>query len=610
MSMDAGPMLTAEQLQAAEAERAPASGPTSPGRWLKDNLFSSVSNTIQTAVFVLVALGALRWLLGLIFAPESLWASVWTNLRLLFSYNYPAEQYIRIWFSLGVLMVAIALTLVAWNLRPRLSIRKAAINVTMIGATAVILGLLAPAAAPRVWMIGVGLALAVPALLLLKLAPGVTSRTVPFMTTLLALVALVVAALWLVPFGRYLFTEGEAIHEPGTVSMSTKAPWTIVLAILVGVFLVARAVGPHLGLARLRLAMVVFWVFGPAFLIFLVLRDPTFDWAHVWSTDVPMAAGFALGGGLLLYWLSDPGRTELARAVGAVLFGFALFNWVAAFFGWYPMLQKARISFLLLALFALTVPTFAGERSARLRIAGAWLGLMVIAHWLITGINTPSTLDIAAPPFLGGFVLTLSLAYYVMLASFPIGILMALARTSKLPIFRMLATVYIEFVRGIPLITVLFFFSVMVNLFLPEGMDLSELAAIFLGYTLFSGAYMAENIRGGLQSIRQGQFEASDALGLSGAQRTVFIVLPQALRVSIPNLVGQAIATFKETSLVAIVGAFELLRIAYVTIPNQPGFLGQTRPALLFISAVYFVFAYSMSRASRNLESKLGVGQR
>ena len=220
---------------------------------------------------------------------------------------------------------------------------------------------------------------------------------------------------------------------------------------------------------------------------------------------------------------------------------------------------------------------------------------MVIFHWLVTAINTPSTLENVAPPFLGGFTLTLSIAYYVMLASFPIGVMMALARTSKLPIFRMLSTVFIEFVRGVPLITVLFFFSNMVNLFLPQGMSLSELGAIFIGYTLFSAAYMAENIRGGLQSVRSGQFEAASALGLTGVQRTTFIVLPQALRVSIPNLVGQAIATFKETSLIFIIGGFDFLRIANASIPSQPDFLGQNLPALLFVSVVYWVISYALS---------------
>jgi general L-amino acid transport system permease protein len=257
----------------------------------------------------------------------------------------------------------------------------------------------------------------------------------------------------------------------------------------------------------------------------------------------------------------------------------------------------------------LIAPTFSGERSARVRFAGIWVAVVILSHWMITGINTPSTLDIAAPPFLGGFVLTVSIAYYVMLASFPLGIVLALARTSKMPIFRVLATLYVEFVRGVPLITVLFFFSIMLPLFLPGGMGISELAAIFVGYSMFSAAYMAENIRGGLQSVRKGQYEAADALGLTTVQRTSFIVLPQALRVSIPNLVGQAIATFKETSLIAIVGGFDLLRVADKSISAQPEFLGQKRPALLFISLVYWTFAYSMSRASRNLEVRLGVGQ-
>jgi general L-amino acid transport system permease protein len=324
---------------------------------------------------------------------------------------------------------------------------------------------------------------------------------------------------------------------------------------------------------------------------------------------VPIAAAFALGGGAVLYVLARPGREDLARVVGALLVGFALLHWVAGFAGWYGMLQKVRISFVLLAIAVLLVPTFAGERRARLRLSGGWIGLMVVLHWLITAINTPSTLVISAPPFIGGLVLTITIAYYVMLASFPLGVLLSLARTSKLPIFRVLSTGFVEVVRGVPLITVLFFFSIMLPLFLPRGMGISDLAAVFTGYTLFSAAYMAENLRGGLQSVRRGQFDASDALGLTTVQRTVFITLPQALRVAIPNLVGQAIATFKETSLIAIVGGFDILRIANSTIPNQPDFLGQKRPALLFVALVYFVFTYSMSKSAQSLEKKLEAGR-
>jgi general L-amino acid transport system permease protein len=585
---------------------------TSAVRWVRDNLFSSVSNTLQTIVFTFILLGLFRWVLGQVFAEEADWTSVATNMRLLLSYNYPAEQLVRIWVSAAALFLMLGMSLGAWGVDPGTSRRGVARTVTSIGVVALITRALLPVAAPA----GIASALLVGGLVLsalgvagLRFIPRARDRRLSFSTVLAGAAVVGIAVLWLVPFGRYGFADGELLAESGvTVAMSTRVPWTVVLVLVVVFHSIGRILGRRIGAAVRRL-LLVFWIVGPAFIIFLVLRDPEFDWGRVARVDVPMAAGFALGGAALLFVLARPGREELARAVGALLLAFAVFNWVAAFFGWYPMLQKARISFLLVALAVLVAPTFAGERAVRLRLAGVWIGAMALVHWLITGINTPSTLEIAAPPFLGGLVLTVGIAYYVMLVSFPLGVLLSLARTSRLPIFRVLSTSYIEVIRGVPLITVLFFFSIMLPLFLPNGMGISDLAAVFAGYTVFSAAYMAENIRGGLQSVRRGQYEAADALGLTTVQRTVFIVLPQALRVSIPNLVGQAIATFKETSLIAIVGGFDLLRIANSTIPNQPDFLGQKRPALLFISVVYFVVAYTMSKSSQRLEARLQAGQ-
>ncbi len=616
MSEMSGPLVVppegaAEAAFGAEHEIAPEEAITPPGRWVKENLFSSWSNGIQTVLFGVILLGIVKWLLNLVFAEESDWAAVATNIRLLFAYNYPVEQFVRVWFSLGTILVAAGISVAAWNLDLSLSLRKLGINLSSLGGIFVIFGLLAPGTAPTDVRTGMFVVGAVLLIIGLGILFGVTDphrRRIPFEALLSGVALVVIAFVWLFPLGRYEFSEGAVTTASGTVNISTKGPWTVMMILLVGAFFAGRLLERFLPDRSLKTAMAVFWVVGPAFLIFLVLRDPAFDWGYVWRVDIPMALGFVVLGGGLLYYLTKPGLGEIGRIIGAALFVFAVFNWVAAFFGIYPMLQKARVSFLLLAMFAILAPTFAGEHRARLRFAAGWAGLVVIMHWLITGINTPSTLDIVAPPFLGGFVLSVSIAYYVMLASFPLGILLALARTSKLPIFRVMSTLYIEFVRGIPLITILFFFSIMLNLFLPNGMSISELAAIFTGYSLFSAAYMAENIRGGLQAIRRGQYEASDALGLTTVQRTLFIVLPQALRVTIPNLVGQAIATFKETSLVAIVGGFELVRIANQTIPNQPDFIGQNRPALLFISVVFWAFSYSMSRASRSLEKRLGVG--
>ena len=579
-----------------------------PGVWMRKNLFGSVGSTILTVVFVLVILGITRWLLGLVFAEEASWDSVATNLRLLFTYNYPAEQYIRIWFTVGVLFVAAALTIAAWGVDPRVSVGKLSTNAMAVGVFIVITGVIAPTSTTiRTGLILTGLALALAGGASMKL---LGETFISFFAFLSGVGAFWLAVLWFVPFGRNEFIDGAVVNTGGTINSSTKVPWTILILLFLATVIAGRVLVGFIAPKLLQLVMVVFWVVGPAFLIFLVLRDPQFDWDKVIQKDIPWAIAFAALGGALLYWMTKPNLGEVGRGVAALLVGLAAFNWVAAFFGLYGMQQKVRLSFLLLALFALAAPTFAGEKAARLRFVYAWIGTIAISHWLITGINTASSLDIVAPPFLGGFTLTLAISYYVMLASFPLGILLALARTSTLPIFRLMSTTYIEFVRGVPLITILFFFSVMLNLFLPRGMEISELASVFLGYSLFSAAYMAENIRGGLQAIRRGQFEASDALGLTTAQRTIFIVLPQALRVTIPNIVGQAIATFKETSLIAIVGGFDILRIANKTIPSQPDFLGQNRPALLFVCLVYWVFAYSMSRASRNLETKLGVGTR
>lgn len=594
------------------SQRAPETPSTSPARWVRENLFSSVSNAIQTVFFSLVLLGLLRWVLGQIFSEEANWTSVATNMRLLFTYNYPTEQFVRIWFAAGALFLAVGASFAAWNLNPVVTVRRIAVSLAGTGAVSVVVGLITPEATPssiRTGFLVVGVALVVLAVLVTRLIPNADRRQIPFLGLLIGVAVVVCGVLWFFPFGDYGFADGAPTAESGTIDSSTSLPVTVMFLIMIATYVAGRALARRIDLGWLRRTMIGWWVIGPAFIVFLVLRDPEFDWGYVLAVDVPMGAAFAVGGAVLLYALSKPSRSDLARVIGALLVALALFHWVAAFFGWYPMLQKARFSFALIAVAALLAPTFAGERSARLRFAGGWLGFMVLFHWLLTGINTPSTLDIAAPPFLGGFVLTVSIAYYVMLASFPLGVLLSLARTSKMPIFRVLSTTYIEVVRGVPLITVLFFFSIMLPLFLPGGMGISDLAAVFAGYTVFSAAYMAENIRGGLQSVRRGQYEAADALGLTTVQRTAFIVLPQALRVSIPNLVGQAIATFKETSLIAIVGGFDILRIANSTIPNQPDFLGQKRPALFFISVVYFIVAYSMSRASRNLEERLEAGQ-
>ena len=218
-------------------------------------------------------------------------------------------------------------------------------------------------------------------------------------------------------------------------------------------------------------------------------------------------------------------------------------------------------------------------------------------------------LTIAKTNLWGGLLLTFLLTVVGILFSFPLGVLLALGRRSELPIIKWSSVAYIELVRGVPLVTILFMAQLMLPLFLPEGMTIDRALRAMVAIVLFSAAYLAENVRGGLQAIPKGQFEAAYALGLSGAQTMIFIILPQALRLVIPILVGQFIAVFKDTALVSIVGLLDLVGIAR-TVLAQPAFLGLQREVYAFISLIYWVLSYGMSYLSQRLEESLGVGER
>ena len=211
----------------------------------------------------------------------------------------------------------------------------------------------------------------------------------------------------------------------------------------------------------------------------------------------------------------------------------------------------------------------------------------------------------------GGFLLTIFLAVFAILLSFPIGVLLALGRRSSFPVVRWVCIAYIELFRGVPLITILFMAFFMTGFFLPEGIEAPSLVTrAIIGFTLFTCAYIAEIVRGGLQSVPAGQIEAAQALGLSPIKTTFRIVLPQALRAVIPALVGQFISLFKDTSLVFVLGLTELLAVAQ-NITKQPDFLaeGLYVETLVFASFVYWTGSYWMSRESQRLERRLGVGE-
>ncbi len=638
-----------------------------PGRWIRENLFPNARNSILTVFAILVALFTYRGLLNFMFSEERSWIAVRTNLRLMFTQAYPEHQYIRVWVTVGLVVVLAGLSAGIWARWGGVTLKRL-MGWLMSGGGLVAVGVLirepsvltdaagetvrddvgelvresfAAAMADRwVWwaaalvLFGLGLAL------WLRF-DDLARRTseIPVAWLVFGLPGLLVASTWVIRYGHYAFADGEFIAEPGQlVAMSTRVPWTVIWLLLVGCFGIGRVARsraiassqavpdaadddegaedeaapelPRGALAKTRAIVNLAWVLSPFFLYWVVMRDPEIDYAHVFSTMLPMGLAFGVVGSAVLWWLtrSDAGEVGRLAAIGLLLL--AAFHWVAAFFGWYSMLQVARIAFLLLAVAGLLAPNFAGVAAQRRRLVGAWLFVVLLVFYGATVINAPSTIETPTDMFIGGFSVTLLVSVLTIMLSFPIGVLLALARTSRQPIFRVLSTVYIEVIRGVPLITLLLFFSGVLPLFLPDGMEIAELAAAILGYTLFSAAYLAENVRGGLQSIRRGQYEAADAVGLTTTQRTGFIVLPQSLRVSIPPLVGQVIATFKETSLLAIIGLFDFLRMANSVVPNQSQFLGVRREGLLFISVVYWVVAFAMSKYSQRLEQRVGLGQR
>ena len=209
----------------------------------------------------------------------------------------------------------------------------------------------------------------------------------------------------------------------------------------------------------------------------------------------------------------------------------------------------------------------------------------------------------------GGLPVTLILATYGLLFAFPYGVLLALGRRSNLPLVKGLCVGFIELIRGVPLISLLIMASVMLPLFLPSGTTIDKFLRAQVAVILFAGAYIAEVIRGGLQSLPKGQFEAADAMGLNYPQKTLLIILPQALRVVIPPLINTFIGFFKDTSLVLIIGIFDFLNTANQALvdPNWAGFPGEV---YLFAAFVYFIFCYTMSRYSKYLEVELNKGTR
>ena len=332
------------------------------------------------------------------------------------------------------------------------------------------------------------------------------------------------------------------------------------------------------------------WDVIPAnFRLFMVGSYPQEQIWRVWNAiyilSVLIGLSAGLWGGLVL---------RFAVALSGVWFISALLPFELSTRGW-----------CLGAIAMIAVSFFLGRGRTGLRpwILGGWILSFPVIMVVLRGFGENGVLT----SNWGGLLLTLILAVVGIVVSFPLGVFLALCRQSNLPAIRWVSTTYIETVRGVPLITILFMGNVLIPIFMP-GLDINQVLRMMIGITLFSAAYMAENVRGGLQGIPRGQHEAAQAVGLNYVQTTLFIVLPQALRSVIPAIVGQFIALFKDTSLVSIIGLIDLLGVAKSVIAN-PDWLGLQAEVYLFAAVIYFVFCYAMSDASQRIETALGIGR-
>lgn len=333
--------------------------------------------------------------------------------------------------------------------------------------------------------------------------------------------------------------------------------------------------------------------------LFMIGQYPRDQLWRVWLTIYILGAVIGLSWGVWKQAARGFAFIALGAGIAFALIGLLLdsdlwINWLIA-------------DALLLAFY--TLGRILPQRGASIA-ALSWLLYFPLVFVLIAGTRFIPLISRVPTSVWGGLLLTLLVTIVGNIGSLPLGILLALGRRSKLPLIKYFSIGYIELIRGVPLITILFMADLLLPLFLPVDMARPDrVIRAMVGFILFEAAYQAENVRGGLQAINRGQYEAAQALGLSGALTMIFIILPQALRAVIPALFNSFVSLFKDTTLVAIIGLFDLLQIGRSVIA-QPEWLGTHREVFLFAFIIYWGFNMAFTYGSRRLEEALGVGKR
>lgn len=286
-------------------------------------------------------------------------------------------------------------------------------------------------------------------------------------------------------------------------------------------------------------------------------------------------------------------------------------RWEQFLYGFYERSERWRVDIVLYILF-IGIALLVYEKTPKRNLIGMFMLVVfpIISFILLYGNDTLGLMVVPTEQW-GGFALTLVIALTGIVASLPLGILLALGRRSTMPVIKNICVIFIEFWRGVPLITVLFMASVMFPLFLPDGVTVNQLLRAVVGVALFSAAYMAEVVRGGLQAIPKGQYEGASSLGLGYWQSMRLVIMPQALKIVIPGIVNTFIGLFKDTTLVLIIGLLDLLGMVQSAIAD-PNWSIKSVPytGYAFVAIVFWVFCYSMARYSRYLEDKLHTGHK
>jgi general L-amino acid transport system permease protein len=298
------------------------------------------------------------------------------------------------------------------------------------------------------------------------------------------------------------------------------------------------------------------------------------------------------------------GTGSQCREAGGACWAVVTENVRFILFGFYPYDQQWRPLMAIVILVGLLVYS-RDQRHWKRSLGYCWIiGLVMMGILLKGGVFDLVSVESTQ---WGGLLLTLLLSIFGLAAAYPLGVMLALGRRSRMPVVKVLSIIYIELIRGVPLISLLFMSSVVFPLFLPEGVTVNKILRAQAAIIMFTAAYIAEVVRGGLQGMPKGQYEAADSLALTYYQTMRLVILPQALRIVIPPTVSQLISAFKDTSLVVIIGLYDLLKTTQ-TVLSDPQWMGFSPEVYLFLALIYFICCFFMSNFSRKLERILDTG--